>query len=246
MKALVLCAGFGTRLGELCRHEPKPLLKVGALSIAEHILLRLGAAGVREVFVNLHFGASQLRERLGTGARYGVKLEYFEERELLGTAGTPRALRERCDAAGLLVHYGDVLTDHPLTELFAQHARSAADATIVVHERAGSNSRAVLGTGDRVERFVERPTESEAALADSRWAFSGMCVLSRACLDALPQGTGVDLPRDVFPELAARGRLCAQRHSGFRCAIDSPERLHSAREAWNAGRLATLGQLEVT
>lgn len=244
MKALVLCGGFGTRLGALCTDRPKPLLEVGQLALVEHTLLRLAAAGLRDVFVNLHFGAEQLQARLGNGSRYGVRLEYFPEPSLLGTAGTPRALAARA-GDGLLVHYGDVLSGHPLDELVERHAASGAGARIVIHERAGSNSRVVLGPGDRVERFLERPSASAAAAVASNWAFSGICVLSGACLNALPEGAR-DLPRDVFSGLAVAGEVFAERHLGYRCAIDSPARLESARDAWKSGALTLPSLREVT
>lgn len=245
MKALVLCGGFGTRLGALCTDRPKPLLEVGQLALVEHTLLRLAAAGLRDVFVNLHFGAEQLQARLGDGARYGVRLEYFAETSLLGTAGTPRALGARA-GEGLLVHYGDVLSEHPLAELCKRHVAFGARARIVIHERAGSNSRVVLGHGDRVERFLERPSASAEDASASAWAFSGICVLSRECLLSLPDAPGADLPRDVFPALAAAGQLLAERHVGYRCAVDSPARLESARDAWKTGALTLPSHPEVT
>jgi NDP-sugar pyrophosphorylase family protein len=246
VKALVLCGGFGTRLGALCSEQPKPLLEVGEFSLVEHTLFRLATAGFREVFVNLHFGAAQLRERLGDGSRYGVSIEYFPEPQLLGTAGTPRALAALVDDEGLLVHYGDVLSEHPLGELAQRQLASKAEARIVVHERRGSNSRVVLGEGDRVERFVERPAAGNTEGSASAWAFSGICVLSRACLASLPEAPGADLPRDVFPSLAHAGALFAERHVGYRCAVDSPARLESARHAWATGALKSPLLLEVT
>jgi NDP-sugar pyrophosphorylase family protein len=245
VKALVLCGGLGTRLGALCNERPKPLLEVGQLALVEHTLLRLAAAGLREVFVNLHFGAEQLRARLGDGARYGVRVEYFAEPSLLGTAGTPRALAARAGDEGLLVHYGDVLSEHPLGDLVARHVASGARARIVIHERQGSNSRVSLGAGDRVERFVERPTSGATDPQASPWAFSGICVLSRQCLKDLPEAA-VDLPRDVFPGLCEAGELFAERHIGYRCAVDSPARLESARDAWNTGALTLPSLREVT
>jgi NDP-sugar pyrophosphorylase family protein len=245
VKALVLCGGLGTRLGALCRERPKPLLEVGQLALVEHTLLRLAGAGLHDVFVNLHFGAEQLRERLGDGARYGVRLEYFVEPSLLGTAGTPRALAARTGAAGLLVHYGDVLSEHPLGPLVEAHIASGARARIVIHERQGSNSRVSLGAGDRVERFVERPSGAVSDVNPSPWAFSGICVLSRECLNDLPEAA-VDLPRDVFPALAEAGELFAARHVGYRCAVDSPARLESARDAWKTGALTLPSLREIT
>ncbi len=244
MKALVLCGGLGTRLGDLCAERPKPLLQVGEYALVEHILLRLAAASIREAFVNLHFGAAQVVERLGDGSRYGVHIEYFREPALLGTAGTPRALSERAPD-GLLVHYGDVLSDHPLSGLAERLQGSGAAARIVVHERAGSNSRVQLASDGRVERFLERPDAATAATVASNWAFSGICALSGACLRALSDAAS-DLPRDVFPALAAEGQLFAEPHVGYRCAIDSPARLTSARAAYSAGRLSPTAPREAT
>ena len=246
MKALVLCGGFGTRLGALCSDRPKALLEVGQLALVEHTLLRLAAAELREVFVNLHFGAEQLQKRLGDGSRYGVTLEYFDEPSLLGTAGTPRALAARAGHDGLLVHYGDVLSEHPLAELVRRHVASGAEARIVIHERPGSNSRVTLGSDDRVERFVERPSGPASDANPSPWAFSGICVLSRQCLSRLPATPGADLPRDVFPALAEARQLLAERHVGYRCAIDSAARLQSARDAWKSGALTLPSPREVT
>jgi NDP-sugar pyrophosphorylase family protein len=228
----------------LCEQRPKPLLQVGEHALVEHILLRLAASSIRDVFVNLHFGAEQLVERLGNGSRYGVRLEYFREPTLLGTAGTPRALASRA-ADGLLVHYGDVLSEHALSGLLDRFYASEAAARIVVHERAGSNSRVQLGSGGRVERFLERPDAAAAATVTSNWAFSGICVLSGACLRSLP-AVATDLPRDVFPALAAQGELFAEPHTGYRCAIDSPARLTRARADYDAGRLSPTVSREAT
>jgi mannose-1-phosphate guanylyltransferase/phosphomannomutase len=154
-------------------------------------------------------------------------------------------LAARAGQDGLLVHYGDVLSEHPLGELVQRHAASGAQARIVIHERPGSNSRVTLGAGDQVVRFLERPSGAAAEATPSPWAFSGICVLSRECLNNLPEAPA-DLPRDVFPALAEAGALFAERHVGYRCAIDSPARLQSARDAWNAGALTLPSPREVT
>ena len=64
MKAIVLCGGYGTRLGRLCADSPKPLLDLGQdRTIVEHIMASLASAGIQDVFVNLHYHAESLRSR---------------------------------------------------------------------------------------------------------------------------------------------------------------------------------------
>lgn len=235
MKAVVLCAGFGTRLGSLTEERPKPLLDVGDRTIVEHILGQLSQHGVEDVWINVHHHAPQFPAKLGDGSRYGVKLSIVHEDTPVGTAGTPRDLRERLCGDAVLVHYGDILTNHDLGGLMETHRRTGAEATIVVHRRPHSNSYVFVDEQDRVTRFVERPSKPPAVGPEGCWVFSGICVLSEGLLARIPPAPNVDLPRDVFPQLALSGGLVAHRLNGYRCAIDSPERLQSARDALAQG-----------
>jgi NDP-sugar pyrophosphorylase family protein len=237
VRALVLCGGFGTRLGALTASRPKPLLPVGAEPLVGHLLARLARADVREVGLNLHFLGEQLREALGDGARYGVQLRYLPEPELLGTAGSVRQnadwLFERGPA---LLCYGDVLSDHPLGELCLEHARHGPDVTLLVHPRPGGKSAALIDASGRISRFWERPAHDPLPPGAPRWSFSGVAVLSPSLTRWIPPGVA-DLPAHVLaphvPELHAR----AVPHSGFRVAVDSPERLALAEQALADGRL---------
>jgi mannose-1-phosphate guanylyltransferase len=234
MKALVLCAGFGSRLGTLTRSSPKPLLDVGGEPLVAHVFRNLAAAGIEDVFVNLHHMAECFLPVLGDGSRFGVSITYVLEPSLLGTAGTPRLLRDMIDD-DLLVHYGDIVTDHDLGSLAARHRDVDAGASIVVHKRASSNSCALLDDQQRVVDFVERPTSAVDSGAFEPWVFSGISIVSRRVLDEIPDSGPCDLPRDVFPRLARSGRLYAQRLDGYRVAIDSPARLREARMAFDQG-----------
>lgn len=232
MKALVLCAGFGSRLGELGREQAKPLLTVGDRSIVEHILGGLAAAGCDEVFVNLHHHADRFPALLGDGTRFGLRIRYLHEPAPLGTAGTIKRLAPTLADAPLLVHYGDILTDHDLRGLWDRHVAADAWATIMVHQRAGSNSVALFGTGDRITTFVERPRVPVEIGSHTPWVFSGIAVLGHQAIAAIPDAVPADLAAHLLPELAGAGRLRGEPLAGFRCAIDSLARLEHARAAW--------------
>ncbi|TPV96814.1 MAG: nucleotidyltransferase family protein [Myxococcales bacterium FL481] len=235
MKALVLCAGFGQRLGELTANCPKPLLSLGQETIVEHILRQLVRASITDVYINLHYLAPQFPAHLGDGERFGLRLHYLHERAPKGTAGTPRDLAAEIANDALLVHYGDIVTNHDLSELAHAHRDLTAEATILVHQRPGSNSYAYFADdGQHIERFVERPATSPDPTRPS-WAFSGVCVLCAGLLRRLSPAPVLDLPRDVFPGVAKARRLAGQPLRGYRWAIDSPERLAMARRALAPG-----------
>ena len=87
MKAVILCGGFGKRLGKLTTNCPKPLLKFNNRSIIEWQILNLKKVGVNEIFINLHYLSEQIRDYIGNGSKFSTKINYFFEKELTGTAG---------------------------------------------------------------------------------------------------------------------------------------------------------------
>ena len=230
MKAMILAAGAGTRMGDLTRLTPKPLLEVDGTPILGHILRNLARHGFQQVVVNLHHHGAAIAEHCGDGSRYGVALTYVHEDHLLGTAGSVKNAKPHLAGHGpILVHYGDVLTDQDLSALVAFHRTTAALATLLVHRRPGSNSVVVLDGESRIVRLLERPTAEERAEVDSPWVNSGVYLLDPSILELIPPGIPCDFPRDIFPCLIAGGRVFGHPLAGYRCAIDSPERLEQAR-----------------
>lgn len=236
MKAMVLCAGYGTRLGDLTREIPKPMLPVAGRPLLAYLLGHLRHHGFKEVMINLHFRPEVIRSAFGDGAAWDLRLEYSPEEQLLGTAGGVKKAESffRGDDC-FLVQYGDVLTDQDLGALVRRHRETSALATLLVHRRARSNSVVSLDADGRVVGFLERPGEAERRGVDSPWVNSGICVCSPELLDRIPPGVPCDLPRDIFRALVDTGRLFAAGLTGFRCAIDSPDRLALAREAVSNG-----------
>ena len=230
MKAMVLAAGAGSRMGELTRDCPKPMLQVQGKPILEHILRNLARHGFREVVLNLFHHPHLIEAHFGDGSAFGLSITYLHEPRLLGTAGSARNAASFLRGPDpFLLHYGDVLTDQDLGAMVAAHQAKHAQATLLLHQRATSNSVVVMAEHGRITRLLERPTPAERAQVDSTWVNSGVYLLEPAVLDRIsPEGLQ-DFPRDVFPGLIEEGRVFGFPLSGYRCAIDSPERLERAR-----------------
>jgi NDP-sugar pyrophosphorylase family protein len=237
MKAMVLCAGFGTRLGDLTRETPKPMLPIHGQPMLAYLLGHLRRHGFGEVMINLHFKPEIIREYFGDGARGGLKITYSSEPQLLGTAGGLKQVESFFrDEPEFLVQYGDVVTDQDFTALVKFHRERRALATLLLHERAKSNSVVTLDDAGRIVSFLERPSDEARAGHTSRWVNSGICVCSPEILAHIPAGQACDLPRDIFIKLVGTGRLFGFPLSGYRCAVDSPERLVAVNEAVAGGR----------
>lgn len=235
MKAMVLCAGFGTRLGALTQETPKPMLPLGERPILDYILRHLVHHGFDDIVVNLHFRPEVIRTYCGDGSRFGARITYSFEEQPLGTAGAVRKMAGHFRDGPFLVQYGDVLTAQDFHALLAVHEKHNALATVLTHQRARSNSVVVVGEDNRVERFLERPSEEDRHGVVSDRVFSGILIGTPEMLEMIPADRPADLPRDVFPTAVATGRLFACPLNGYRCAVDSPERLSLAQKALNEG-----------
>jgi NDP-sugar pyrophosphorylase family protein len=238
MKAMVLCAGFGTRLGTLTEVTPKPMLTLSGRPILDYVLRHLVRHGFDDIVVNLHFRPDVIRAYCGDGSRFGARVTYSFEEQPLGTAGAVRKMAAHFRDGPFLVQYGDVLTDLDFGALVRAHTKHDALATIITHQRAKSNSVVVVTEDGRVERFLERPSEEERRGVRSDRVFSGILVGTPELLEMIPADRPADFPRDVFPAAITNRRLFAFPLSGYRCAIDSPERLASAQAALNEGLFA--------
>lgn len=237
---MVLCAGYGTRLGDLTREIPKPMLDLNGRPILAYLLAHLREQGFGEVAVNLHFRPQVIRDYFGDGAQLGVHLTYSHEEQLLGTAGGIKQMENFLRASDpFLVQYGDVLTDQDFGAMLEFHRQRRALATLLLHQRAKSNSVVTLDADGRIIGFLERPSEASRQGVISPWVNSGICLCSPEIFGSIPPGAALDLPRDIFTNLLGTGRLFGFGLTGYRCAIDSPERLAEARKALAEGRCQT-------
>jgi NDP-sugar pyrophosphorylase family protein len=232
MKAMVLCAGFGTRLGELTREIPKPMLSLGDRPMLEFILCHLKRHGFDQVAVNLHFMPEAIQDYFGDGARWGLRLTYSHEPQLLGTAGGTKKMESFFRGeVPFLMHYGDIVTNQDFGAMLRFHQERRALATLLVHQRARSNSALSVDAEGRIESFLERPTDAQWQSLANAWVFSGIAICEPELLETVTPATPCDFPRDVFVRLTATRRLFAFPLSGQRTAVDSPERLAEARRA---------------
>lgn len=211
MKALVLAAGKGTRLGALTAATPKPMLPVGGVPLLGRILAWLRAAGVTEVAINLHHAANVITSYVGDGSAFGVEVTWSYEETLLGTAGAAKRLQGFLDERFVVV-YGDVFWNIDLQRLVAfhsaqlAHAQADAGLTMSLYHVPNPTECGLVALDDeqggRVLRFVEKPPAHEVF---TDLANAGLYICDPAVLELAPEGEPWDFGRDLLPLLLERG-----------------------------------------
>src|SRR3982751_3578024 len=148
MRAMILAAGFGTRLWPLTVDRTKPAIPFLGRPLVGYIAEYLRSFGCREVVVNLHHQPESVRAALGDGSRFGVELEYVEEEVILGTSGALDNARHLLEGETFFVVNGKIVTDINLQEALETHRRTKALATLVLYPNAARERFSVVDTSD--------------------------------------------------------------------------------------------------
>lgn len=131
-KAMILAAGYGTRLKPLTDTTPKPLLHVGKKPMIHYVLDFLKENGIEEVVINLHYLGNMIRENLGDGKNFGLKIHYTEENEILGTGGGIKNAEYFLKNGTFLVINTDILVKINLQDSLNFHINNGGIATLIL------------------------------------------------------------------------------------------------------------------
>lgn len=241
MKALVLAAGLGSRLRTIAGDLPKPLVPFGGAPILAHNLRWLAGEGVRECWINLHYAADAIRETIGDGEAFGLRVQYVYEPELLGTAGALGNIRAAFQAP-MLVVYGDSVVRCGLEALAARHRLRGAEATIALFDRDRHPHTGIAGGRVRLtaDLAVERFLEGVGEASTDPLVNAGVYLVEPSILDLIPTEGAVDFGRDVFPAMLATGRALGayvMDDQGFCLGLDTPESYAAGVALLDAGRV---------
>jgi mannose-1-phosphate guanylyltransferase len=221
MNAMVLCAGYGTRLHPLTDALPKPLVEIAGFPLLDDILAHLAAQGIERAVVNGSWLSSLIREHLARRTAPPATVFQHEE-EPLGTAG---AVRRALPLLGdrFLVVYGDNLTRQPLAPLLHLHESLGAEVTIALAPTGDPSSKGIVLTDPRgrVTSFREKPP---AELAGSNLASSGLLLCEASCVADIADGVFSDFGLEVLPAMLASGRrIAAETPGGYTIDIGTLE-----------------------
>ncbi|MFP5247584.1 MAG: NDP-sugar synthase, partial [Thermoanaerobaculia bacterium] len=120
VRVAVLSGGFGTRLGNLTRELPKPMLPIGGRPYLERVLESFAEQGLREFVLLTGFKHEVIESHFGDGTRFGIRITYSREHEPLGTGGALRDARPLLGERFVLT-YGDVLRRFDYDRFVQQH-----------------------------------------------------------------------------------------------------------------------------
>jgi NDP-sugar pyrophosphorylase family protein len=218
MKAMILAAGFGTRLFPLTIDRTKPAIPFLGKPLVGYVAEYVARFGFNDVIVNLHHQPQSVIAALGTGSDFGVSIEYtVEQPKILGTAGALDNARDHLQNDTFLVVNGKIITDIDIAAALETHRRTGAIATMVLkpnekRERftiVETEDGFVKGFGDYAApvsadelRDIEHPSEIPLM-------FTGIHILEPSVFEYIPRGVYSDIVPTFYNPALKRGEKIA-------------------------------------
>ncbi|HRK17678.1 MAG TPA: nucleotidyltransferase family protein [Hyphomicrobiaceae bacterium] len=197
-RAIVMAGGLGSRLAPLTNTIPKPLIRVGENPILETIVRQLATHGIKQITMCVNHMADMIRDHFGDGSKWGVEIEYTEEKERRGTAGALTLLPQRPDAPFLVLN-ADLLTSVDFTSLIEFHRQHKQPATMCVREYSMQVPYGVTQIDGHSLKALEEKPEFKFFIN------AGIYVLDPDVLDRVPDGKMYNMT-NIFEDLLAEGR----------------------------------------
>lgn len=218
MKAMILAAGFGTRLFPLTIDRTKPAIPFLGKPLVGYVAEYVARFGFREFIVNLHHQPDSVRHALGDGSAFGVHINYtVEEPNILGTAGALDNAKHLLQDEPFLIVNGKIISDIDIAAAVETHKRSGALATMVLKPNVkrekftivDTKDGYVTGFGEMAKPLTEdeiRDTEHDIV---TPLMFTGIHILEPRVFEYIEPGVYSDIVPHVYRPALAKGEKIA-------------------------------------
>ncbi|MCY7348872.1 MAG: NDP-sugar synthase [Pyrinomonadaceae bacterium] len=218
MKAMILAAGFGTRLFPLTIDRTKPAIPFLGKPLVGYVAEYVAKFGFTEVVVNLHHQPESVKKALGNGEAFGVEIHYTEETpKILGTAGALDNARQYLENETFLIVNGKIITDIDIAAALETHKKSGALATMILKPNTNREKFTIVETEDGLVKtfgdFPELFSADQLSTLDSGLAaplmFTGIHILEPRVFEYIPRGVYSDIVPTFYRPAIAEGEKIA-------------------------------------
>jgi len=214
-RAMLLCAGLGSRLGPLSVDRPKPMQPVCGVPILHYGVALLVGHGIRDLVINLHHRGDAITRSLGDGSAFGARIQYTHEPELLGTGGGLKHALGLLDPDGhdepFVSMNGKLIFDLDVTALLAAYAADPGILGMMVVQPV-PDAKAWGALDVRPDGAGHLRVHD--ILGDGGHMFCGVHVTRPSVMARLPDGVSDSIRQGYLPWLRAGEPVAAYEHRG--------------------------------
>ncbi len=219
--AVILAGGIGARLKSYTDHLPKPLLPIQDTPLLKILLDQLASYGYGRIILATHHQSDLIRDYCGDGSKWGLSIEYTQEKKPLGTIGPLKLISKLPE--NFLILNADVLTDLDFGEFYDQHVQRENLFTIAGYEHVEKLQYGALEIeNQRLISFNEKPVIQQTVNM-------GIYAANRKILSSIPNQTFFGVNDLVAALLKAKLPIAVICHSGKWLDIGTPSNYHQAQ-----------------
>jgi D,D-heptose 1,7-bisphosphate phosphatase len=237
-QAVIQAGGKGTRLGDLTRFVPKPMIEVAGKPVLQHQLEWCKWNGITDVIIVVNHLGDVIEEFLKKIGKHfkGINISLVREPEALGTSGIFPIIKEQLEET-FLVLYGDVLFDIDLERLIHFHSTKEADATLVVHpnDHPFDSDLVEVNDNDQVIQFLSKPHAE--GLQYRNLVNAAFYVFSKNLIAEIPAGQKTDFGKDIFPKLVKNYKVFGYSTPEYLKDMGTPDRREAVEHAILSGKV---------
>jgi len=207
LQGIILCGGYGTRMGHLTEKTPKSLLKLGNYTLLDYILKNIDREGVNKVYLAVGHLKDQIIDHVEqVKDNYRLKIDYISSSAAANTAGSVLQSKD-IFSDDFFVTVGDDITNIDFRDFYDRHKESKAIASIAAIEYETKYDYGVLETKNNyVTGFKEKPINKFLTN-------TGIYFFKPQIFNHIEFGDG--FARDVFPRLLKRNMKIYSYTSNF-------------------------------
>ena len=239
IKAVIQAGGKGTRLAAYTHDIPKPMLPLGGKPLLEHQILLLKKYGFSNIIILVNYLGNIIKEYFGDGKKFGVSIEYFEEKKPLGTVGGIKEIEQWLDD-DFIVFYGDVMVNMDLNRVIQFHKEKNSECTLVVHPNNHPYDSDLVETDDdgRIINVFAKGQPRDKYYKNL--VNAGVYVFSPSFLKHLEKGIKADFGRDIFPCVYKKVKMFGYNTAEYLKDMGTPDRLAEVEEDLIKGKVERL------
>lgn len=247
LKTVIMAGGRGTRISNLFPNIPKPLIPIGGIPVLEMEIISLRKQGFKEIILTVGYMADQIEAYFGDGSRWGVEIEYFQEKTPLGNAGALFKMKKKLKDSFFLLN-ADAVFDVDFNRMLAFHKMHGGLVTLFTHPNSHPyDSGLIIAKSDKsVEQWLTKE-DSRPKYYKNR-VNAGLHILEPEILDLFeidPKRIGekdeegnfvkIDLDREILKPFANTGKMFCYDSPEYVKDMGTPERYEVVNRDYQKG-----------
>ena len=223
MQAVIMAGGKGTRVASVDHTLPKPMLPICGKPVLLHQIECLKRQGITEIILTIGHLGEQISDFFGDGSKFGVQIDYIQEKEPLGTAGALYYLKGRVTEDFLLIN-GDLIFDVDFQRLMDFHKSKRAAVTLLAHPNDHPYDSGII-QADSDGKVTGWLTKEDKREWYHNLVNAGIHVISPTLLEKMEGPKKIDLDREILKPLIPSGKIFVYRSPEYVKDMGTPERI---------------------